>query len=187
MQSFRDRVCDDFSPASCGEFVKQMLDTEHTTAIYRDGEVGGLVWLPRISPIVAFSHVIFSRPLWGREKTLTATRSIYAAAFETGVEKICSSAFADNHQVHTFAKALGYVAEGHRRKQTRRRGVLVDMIDYGLLKEEFYANWNTSRDVVDGSAERGSLGSGRPDKPQEDNDQQPDLDPATGGDAEAGR
>jgi RimJ/RimL family protein N-acetyltransferase len=188
-QTFRDRVMDDFSPPTCAHFLLQMnrARPEDTYAVYRDEDLGGLVWLPRVSPIVAFSHVVYSRSFWGHATTLQATRQAYAAAFDAGVLKICSSSFVDNHQVRAFAKALGFREEGRRRQQTQRRGKLVDMLDYGLLKEDFYANWNTGRHAdLDGNKRRGGPRF-EPAQPLEDLDQHADVHGPAEGDAEAGR
>jgi RimJ/RimL family protein N-acetyltransferase len=147
MQTFRDRVCDDFAPKTCAEFVAQMLravNPDDSWGVYRDGELGGLIWVARFSPILGYSHMVFSRAFWGQETTLTAVQEVFHQVFERGAEKIESSSFVDNHQVKALGQKLGGTVEGVRRGRTLRRGELVDMLDYGLTKKDFYAIRNSS-------------------------------------------
>lgn len=149
-QKFRDRVCDEFSPATREEFVARMAETanpEDTWGVWRDEQLGGLIWTPIVTPYLANAHTLFKRSFWGRETTVQAARLVYAQVFDRGVGKIASAAFADNHQVRAFARELGWVEEGTLRKHTRRNGQPIDMVAFGLLKEEFYATCCSSGDI----------------------------------------
>jgi RimJ/RimL family protein N-acetyltransferase len=141
IQSFRGRVCDDFAPATCAEFVAHMLgyDPAATWAVIRDDELGGLMVTPRLTPVVTSVHTVFKRSFWGRETTVAAGRAVYRRLFDAGAQKLESEAFADNHQVRAFARELGWVQEGLRRRRTLRGGLLVDMVEFGLVVEDFDA------------------------------------------------
>ncbi len=182
MQSFRARVCDDFSPETYDQFARGMTQARpgDTWAVYRDEDLGGMIWLPRISPVLSGAHVTFSRPFWGLETTVPAARAAFAPAFESGTEKICATVFADNHQVRAFARALGFREEGVRRSHTQRGGRLVDMVELGVLKEDFYANWSRTGNGDLGSSVAGGRPPGRPEADD------PAVDAAAASDAEAG-
>ncbi len=107
IQGFRDRVADDFGPQTIDEFVAAMLARvvpEESFAVYRDGELGGLIWLQRLSPVLAHSHMVFRRSFWGREITHTTVYQVFAQAFDAGIQKIESEAFQDNHAIRSLAR-----------------------------------------------------------------------------------
>ena len=168
MNSFRTRVSDDFGPRDCGEFVERMhsVRPEETWGVYRGEDLGGMIVVQRLTPVLGFSHMVFSRAFWGRETPLAAARQVADAVFQSGIEKIASMAFADNHQVLAFGRSLGAREEGFRRKHTRRAGVLVDMVETGLLKEDFYGNLNGTGAGLERSG-RGRRGPARREQLQD--------------------
>lgn len=139
IQGFRERVADDFAPASIEQFVQfwSSQSQAKTWGVWRDGELGGLVVVKEISPVLAESHCLFKRSFWGHDTTLAALRAVYAEVFATGIEKVFSVAFRDNAQLLGLARRIGAQKEGILRKHTRRGGELVDMIAIGLLREDF--------------------------------------------------
>jgi RimJ/RimL family protein N-acetyltransferase len=137
-EEFRWRVSDDFGPKSLEEFMSQWAEaSEQRWAVYRDGDLGGLVTASAMTPIVATSHCLFKKSFWGQETTLPALRQVYQQVFGAGFHKILSFVFRDNKQIIGLARKLGAAKEGVLRKQTLRRGKLVDMVALGLLQEDF--------------------------------------------------
>lgn len=155
MQEFRSRVCDDFSPQDLAEFMAQWDAQERnpervTFAVERDGEIGGLVTVTRLSPVLADIHLIFKREFWGHETTATALRIVLHEVFQRGIRKVTSLAFRDNHALIGLACKLGAVKEGVLREQTMRGGKPVDMVIVGLTAEGFYdrvkrTDWGTEQ------------------------------------------
>ena len=142
-QEFRWRVADDFGPKCLEDFVMEWRERERAQqswAVYCGEELGGVVTVQRMTPIVATSHCIFKRTFWGPQTTLPALRLVYEKVFDDGYEKILSFAFRDNAQLLGLARKLGAEKEGVLRKQTKRNGRPTDMIAIGLLKEDFVEN-----------------------------------------------
>jgi RimJ/RimL family protein N-acetyltransferase len=142
VQDFRSRVADDFAPKDLpgfmAEWAQRQAAGQQTWAVYRDGEIGGLVTFDPWSPVVGSTHCLFSRRFWGHETTVPALREAYRQIFETnGTRKLLAFAFADNYQLLGVAKKLGARREGLLRHQTMRGGRPVDMIAIGLLREDF--------------------------------------------------
>lgn len=174
IQSFRNRVVDDFSPKTLDAFVeKSLADAAALTtwAVYRDGELGGMVSFERWTPVLGTCHCLFKREMWGRKTTLPALRQIAGEIFGTGVSKISMCVFSDNKAIIALVKDLGAVTEGHYRKHTLRGGQLVDMTAIALFKDEF-ENANISdcsgsrRDLL---ADRRSPGGPAEDEHHHDN------------------
>jgi RimJ/RimL family protein N-acetyltransferase len=170
MQSFRARVMDDFGPQTQHAFVDQMLraNPAETWGVYRDDELGGLVWVARLTPVVAMAHTVFQRSFWGREITRPAVAEAFRQTFAAGVEKIAASVFADNHQIRALARDVGMREEGQRRAHTRRGGKPIDLVDYGILRGELHADWNGRGPGAFGSGEPGGRAVGRVEDEHDD-------------------
>lgn len=144
MQEFRWRVSDDYGPASLDDCVaqwEQILQTQRTWAVYRGGELGGVVNFATASPVTGVMHCMFAKRLWGHDVTVPALRAVADEIFATGIHKICCFPFADNSQFLFLMRTLGGEKEGVLRAQTMRRGEPTDMLAVGLLKSEFEARW----------------------------------------------
>lgn len=140
IQSFRNRVADDFGPQTLEAFVeKGIADAERvrTWAVYRDGELGGMVTFEKWTEILGTCHCLFKREMWGRKTTLPALEQILKEIFAEGILKISLCVFADNKAIIALVKDLGGVTEGHYRNHTRRNGELVDMVAIALFQEGF--------------------------------------------------
>lgn len=149
IQSFRDRVMDDYSPRTLEQFVEKSLADAGaltTWAVYRDGELGGMVSFQRWSDVLGTCHCLFKREMWGRKVTLPALEQILEQVFATGVSKIALCVFSDNQAIKALIKDLGGVTEGHYRKHTMRGGKLVDMTALALFKEGFQAHYASTSD-----------------------------------------
>jgi len=179
IQPFIGRVSDDFSPATQDAFVEGHLARLHsaeTWGVWRGDDLGGLIWIEMLNPVLAQTHVIFKKEFWGRATTETAIRDVYGKVFEAGVQKITSYVFENNHAILALAKAVGARQEGLLRNQTLQRGVPVNMIAIGLLKEDFYANGTDRR----GDHGRGLTGGGTARREENatadhDDDEHPDV------------
>lgn len=140
VQQFRSRVADDFSPKTLDEFVEvemARMTRQMTWGVYRGGELGGLIAFEPSSPVAGTSHVTFRRSFWGHKTSVPAMREAHREIFGAGYRKIVSFVFADNDAIRSLAKAAGLKVEGVLRNQTLRNGEPVDMVAFGLTREEF--------------------------------------------------
>jgi len=139
IQTFQDRVCDDYAPKTCADFVAQQIARAglvRTWGVWADGQLGGALEVQALSPVTAVAHLLFRRSFWGR-CTRPAAAAVFGEVFAGGVEKISLFPFTDNHQVRQFLRALGAVEEGVLRAQTRRGGKPLDVVAMALFKEAF--------------------------------------------------
>jgi RimJ/RimL family protein N-acetyltransferase len=144
IESFRDRVMDDFAPRTLEDFLADWEARESTRkswGVYRQDELGGVVIIEPVNPVSVSSHVAFKRSFWGRETTVPALREVYAEVFESGVERISAAIFEDNYQIRNLALEVGAIEETRRsqplRNCTVRNGDLVGMRIISLFPEEF--------------------------------------------------
>ena len=141
VEEFRSRVMDDFAPQTLEEFVAQRMHCapfEATYGVERGGELGGLIVVQAVNPHLASAHCLFKKTFWGHETTLAAVQAVFLDWFtNTGVEKITSIAFADNHQILAMVRKLGGDKEGHLYKHTLRDGKPVDQMLLGIHKKDF--------------------------------------------------
>jgi RimJ/RimL family protein N-acetyltransferase len=179
MNQFRTRVADDFSPQTLEEYVESQSRRMHpglNWGVYRGDDLGGAIWFEQGSPVSGIIHTVFRKDFWGHETTYPALNAAVEEIFGAGVDKLLAMSFADNHSVRGMAKRFGMAQEGLLRSMTRRRGQLVDMVVYGLTKEEFYGNRSRNGNADQRADERRSGDRGRAVEPQEDIHSQHDAD-----------
>jgi RimJ/RimL family protein N-acetyltransferase len=181
IETFRQKVCDDYSPATreafVGQTLAQLASGVRSWAIYRDGDLGGMVTYQAWNPKVGTAHVVFKRSFWGRETTETALRAIAGEIFSSGAEKITAYFFEDNHALRGLLKRFGAKREGWFEAQTVRGGKPIAIEAVGLFKEKFYASADHS----------GGNRSGRVDLrvgARQEDDHGSDLHPGTAGGAD---
>jgi RimJ/RimL family protein N-acetyltransferase len=114
-----------------------MARNSRNLAVYRDGELVGLVIFDHITPVVCECHIYFKRSFWGRERTIPALRLAYQWAERAGYEKMTSPVLATNRLMIGLLKRLGAVQEGHFRAHTRQNGRPVDMEYWSIFKGGF--------------------------------------------------
>jgi hypothetical protein len=154
-------------------------------AVYRGGELGGLVWFELGNGVSAVVHVIFKPEFWGSATTMPALTQAADRYFETG-HKLNSVFFPSNKAVRSVVKKFGFRYEGRVRDATLRNGELADLELWGLKREEFYGNRNGDLRSIGGS---GSA-DGRAGEQKEDDHQHavdnPAVIPGVGSSAECG-
>lgn len=151
VQTFKNRVCDDFAPATCDLFVDHMLAaSEQTWGVWRDGDLGGMISFRPVTPLLGMVHCLFKRGFWGHSTTLPAMRLVLDEIFAGTTTKITASVFADNAQIRALLRELGTEDEGTLRAHTTRNGQLTDMVLVALFKEKYAANGNRSGDLGSG-------------------------------------
>lgn len=141
IQSFRNRVSDDFSPKTLEEFVEYWeakRETQQTWGVWRGEELGGLIsWEPYGAPGIGVGHAMFKREFWGSKTTRRAMEMVCTELFTSGTRKIMGFPFASNHAIIALYKSIGARKEGVLRGQTMQGGKPVDMVALGLMKDDF--------------------------------------------------
>lgn len=140
VEQSRRSIADDFAPKTLDEFVDlwemREQNGQRSWAVYRDGELAGVISSNQISPVVADFHVIFGREFWGSANTLPAAREVLAIIFEK-YSKVTSLVFADNHAILGNLYKLHGLKEGVLKEQTLRDGKPIDMVLVAIHKETF--------------------------------------------------
>jgi RimJ/RimL family protein N-acetyltransferase len=175
-QEFRDRIADAFAPKTLEAFVALWESMDRAGrkrwAVYRDGELCGVITAQRLSPIVSDAHCVFAKRAWGVETTLASLRIVFAELFSDGTTtKISSMLFADNRSIIGLIRKLGGAVEGRLVNQTMRGGKLVDMVVIGIQKEAFMKS-------IEGVEQQNPDAPQRPE--QSDEQQPPTVIPETG-------
>ncbi len=133
-----DANFDDYGPPRYAEFERQMLErakTERTWGVIHAGKLCGIVAYLPITPRLGTWHgICFVSEVHGTGIARAALRVIIKELFDSGVEKITASYFADNSRVERFLLALGAEYEGTLRKHTMRHGQAIDMRVVGFFK-----------------------------------------------------
>jgi RimJ/RimL family protein N-acetyltransferase len=121
---------------SRSELVLAMVDRA------RGRHVGNLA-LQAISPIARsaeFAILFGDREVWGQGLATEAARLIVGHGFDAlGLHRVGCGTSEDNQGMRKLAARLGMREEGRRRQAMWKRGRFVDMIEYGVLADEFHA------------------------------------------------
>ena len=104
----------------------------------------GNVTLKRIDPIgrsAEFAIVIGDRTMWGRGVGKEVGRLVLDHAFgELNLQRVYCGTFETNIAMQRLAEHLGMREEGRRRRAAYKGDRYVDVIEYGVLREEYLAN-----------------------------------------------
>ena len=75
---------------------------------------------------------------WGNGFATEATRAVVDFGFrELGLARIYAQVFADNRRSQRVLEKLGMVTEGVKRKHVRKGRRLLDIVIYGVLRDEW--------------------------------------------------
>ena len=138
---FKEKVSDDFGPATLSEFVTHMAaswERQKTWAIYGDGELGGLITFERVSPWLGSAHMVLKPDLQGKGIGVKALRETFRQMFEeSGIGKLSFFVLGGNLAVGSLVHNLGATREGTLREHTLTGGKPRDVWVYGLTKTAF--------------------------------------------------
>lgn len=85
-----------------------------------------------------FAILVGEKDAWGKGYALEAGRLLVRHGFDAlGLHRISCGTFEHNEAMRRLALALGMREEGRRREAAFKAGSFVDVIEYGLLKDEF--------------------------------------------------
>ena len=137
VEASRDRVADDFFVKTLDDFIAEWdrlaARGRMSWAVASDGHIGGVITAERTGGIAFDLHCVFSRDFYGHQSTVQALDLVIDQIFTPapngcGAEKISTMAFADNLSLSGIVRKLGGTREGLQHGQTRRGGVLVDVV-----------------------------------------------------------
>jgi RimJ/RimL family protein N-acetyltransferase len=141
LEAFRKNVADDDAPDNLEDFIELELQASErgvvTFGIYRDNELGGCVWFQQLSPRMGAAHCVFKKDFFGHVTTIPALNSVAGQLFDAGIERITMQVFEHNHAIKSLIKQIGAKEEGTLREFTTQGGRPVNMVLYGLLKDEW--------------------------------------------------
>jgi len=105
-----------------------------------DGHIGNIS-LQEISFInrsAEFAIILGDKRHWGRGVGLLAGRALLQHGFKKlNLERIYCGTAATNEGMKKLAVAMGMTLEGTRRRHLFLEGSWVDVVEYGILREEF--------------------------------------------------
>ena len=106
-----------------------------------DGRHIGNVALTQINPLyrtAEFSILMGDSGEWGKGYALEAARLVFAHGFfSLNLTRIGCGTFHTNEGMIKLARALGMTQEGVRRRAVWKGGRHLDVVEFGILKEEF--------------------------------------------------
>jgi RimJ/RimL family protein N-acetyltransferase len=106
-----------------------------------DGRHLGNIALEEIHPIyrsAEFAILMGERSAWGKGYAAEAAELLCAHGFGAmNLHRISCGTFADNEGMVRLAERLGMREEGRRRQAAFKAGRYVDVIEFGLLRNEF--------------------------------------------------
>lgn len=101
----------------------------------------GNVALQAIHPIyrsAEFSIMIGDRAFWGQGVGAEAGKLLLGHGFDAlGLHRVACGTTSDNEGMKRLAGKLGMREEGRRRAAAWKRGAWVDVVEFGVLAEEF--------------------------------------------------
>lgn len=127
------------------EFIHRISlspDTLTRAIVIRDGDrhVGNIA-LQRINTLYRsadLSILLGARDVWGQGYGLEAARLICAHGFsQLNLHRIACGTFAENVAMQRLALALGMRPEGLRRDAAFKNNRFIDVIEFGVLHDEF--------------------------------------------------
>lgn len=131
--------------ADIESYVRQVAesDTDAVFAIvaHDTGLHIGNIALQKIDPKnnnAEYAIIIGNKAYWGRGVALEASRLLLEFGFkDLGLHRVWLGTMADNEGMQRLAERLGCREEGRRRQAMRKRGAYIDVVEYGILAEEF--------------------------------------------------
>jgi RimJ/RimL family protein N-acetyltransferase len=96
-----------------------------------------------ISKSAEFAIILGEKNCWGQNYSKEASCLLVKHGFASmNLNRIYCGTSAKNIAMQKLASYLGMVEEGRRRQALYKNGQFVDSIEYGLLRNEFFAKYN---------------------------------------------
>ena len=143
-----------FHPEAATAFIRHVNDSQDELVlaiILREGDLHiGNIALQQIHPAYRcadFSIVLGDRSAWGKGFGKEAGRLLCDHGFRAlNLHRIACGTFEDNEAMKRLAMFLGMQEEGRRRQAAFKRGHYIDIIEYGVLKEDYEQRWRSEEE-----------------------------------------
>ncbi|MFY0631396.1 MAG: GNAT family N-acetyltransferase [Flavobacteriaceae bacterium] len=90
-----------------------------------------------------FAIMLGEKEYWGKGYSKEAAELIIHHGFNTmNLRRIYCGTFENNVSMQKLAKYLNFAQEGRRREAFFKNGNFIDIVEFGLLKKEFYNKFN---------------------------------------------
>lgn len=134
-----------YPPGSAGDFIQSMWKAEERGMVVFaivEKESNSLIGIINIKQTLAYKRgelgYWVGRPYWGKGYGTEAARAVVGFGFkELGLNKVFAGAFADNPGSWRIMEKVGMKHEGTWRQHAMRDGRFVDLVYYGVLREEY--------------------------------------------------
>lgn len=117
----------------------------------KDRHIGNIA-LQSIHPYfrsAEFSIIIGDKTAWGKGYALEAGKLLCDHGFTAlNLHRIACGTFDDNIAMKRLALSFGMKEEGRRREAAFKQGRYVDLVEYGVLKEEYENFWRTRQEGI---------------------------------------
>lgn len=111
----------------------------------------GNITLQNIHPVVRsaeISIIIGERTYWGKGFGKEAFRLICDHAFKSmNISRISCGTFETNYGMIKITKYIGMKEEGRRRNAAFKEGKFLDIIEFGILKDEYEQRWSDNKEI----------------------------------------
>ena len=139
-----------YSKSSAEEFIKETFIKKDKLVLAICEKVDnihiGNISLQKIdffNQTAEFAIMLGEREYWGKGYSREAAELIIHHGFNTmNLQRIYCGTFENNVSMQKLALYLGFQEEGRRRKAFFKNGEFIDIVEFGLLKGEFYDKFN---------------------------------------------
>ena len=139
-----------YSKESAESFIKETFiqnDKLVLAVCVKDDDVHiGNISLQKIdffNQTAEFAIMLGEKEYWGKGYSKEAAELIIHHGFNTmNLKRIHCGTFENNMAMQKLAKYLGFIEEGRRREAFFKNGKFIDIIEFGLLKKEYYNKFN---------------------------------------------
>ncbi len=127
------------------ERARQTRDDLILAMVVREGHrhIGNLALegIHRVNRSADFAIMVGERDTWGKGYAKEAAVLLIGHGFEAlNLHRVSCGTFEDNEGMRRLALALGMKEEGRRRQAVFKNGRYVDVIEFGILAEEWRKN-----------------------------------------------
>ncbi len=125
-------------------YARQTPDSLILAMVLREGDrhVGNIALgsINRLYRSAEFTIVIGDKSVWGKGYSKEAAYLLCDHGFSSmNLHRIGCGTFQDNEAMKKLARALGMKEEGRRREAAFKRGRYIDIIEFGVLRDEYEA------------------------------------------------
>lgn len=103
-------------------------------AVHLDGEFVGMLTAKPVSPWLAVGHCVFRPSVWGTSVAFEAVKRGIEFLWSLGYFKVACHVYPENERMIKLLSRLGAHYEGVLISETRKDGMMVDMLSFCILR-----------------------------------------------------